>query len=56
MKIYLASAAPGTEGKESALPIKSRLLSFHHIKQNMFEVPHVLNHIKKEIDNANKKK
>ena len=48
MKIWLATTAPGTEGGDDRmLPIRNRLLSFHHITTNELQVREVFNQIKK---------
>jgi len=36
MKIYLASIAPGNEGKTSFLELPYRLFSWFHISRNLF--------------------
>lgn len=51
MKIYLASTAPGHEGKEPKLSLKNihrRLLSYHHILFKMFTSQVVFESIIKE--------
>ena len=48
MRIYLATAAPGTEGNHRMLKIRLRLLSYHHIVSKQFNCHDILNHIIKK--------
>jgi len=42
MKIYLAASAPGTEPERTlSLAIKTRLLSYHHIKMKQFAIDQI---------------
>ena len=47
MKIYLATTAPGNEGREKMLNIPNRLLSYYHIVDNAFSCRDILRHIQR---------
>lgn len=49
MKLYLASAAPANDRKGFMLTIPKRLLSYHHVINNMLNCDDVFNEIKKQI-------